>query len=96
MDVPIEVAAGESLFEAALRQGLDWPTMCKGQALCGLCWCSVQEGASHLSAMENTERKRLEAVDRIADPRIRLACQLRVHGPVTVSRRSVRRTPARP
>ncbi len=88
--VTIAVESGETVLAAARRAGLRWPTVCGGDAECGTCWALVEEGAEHCSAMAEDERARLSLGVKAREPRARLACQLRVSGPVTVSRRTVR------
>jgi len=87
----IDVADDESVMAAARQQGLWWPTICGGDAECGTCWVIVEEGLERCSEMGETERARLALGMKANEPRARLACQLRVRGPVTVHRRSVRR-----
>jgi 2Fe-2S ferredoxin len=89
--VSVDVADGEPVMVAAQRQGLWWPTVCGGDAECGTCWLVVEEGSEHCSEMSDAERARLSLGMKANEPRARLACQLRVSGPVTVHRRSVRR-----
>ena len=43
----IPVGEGESLIEAAWRQGYDWPTTCYGQARCTACHVEVVSGGEH-------------------------------------------------
>jgi ferredoxin len=94
VDVTIVTDPAESVMAAAQRQGLWWPTVCGGDGECGTCWVVVEEGTEHCSAMEQAERARLALGMKANEPRARLACQLRVTGPVTISRRSVRRAQA--
>jgi ferredoxin len=93
-DAVVEVAAGESLMAAARRQGWFWPTVCNGNCDCGTCWVVVEVGAEHCSAMEVAERATLAKGMKANESRARLACQVKVLGPVVVTRRSVR-APAR-
>jgi 2Fe-2S ferredoxin len=92
--VDIEVQPGETLIEAAWREGYDWPTVCYGQAECTACHVVVVEGAENLSDVGPDEAKALELLRssglRNLDAR-RLACRLEVHGPVIVEKRGVRR-----
>jgi ferredoxin len=90
-DLVFEAKPGQTVFEAARRAGVIWPTLCNGKALCGLCWCTVESGADRLSPMDEMERQRLEMTGRLSDSRARLACQAKVIGNVVLSRRSVRR-----
>jgi ferredoxin, 2Fe-2S len=89
-DAVVEVAAGESLMAAAQRQGWLWPTVCGGDCDCGTCWVVVEDGAGHASAMEANERATLAKGMKANEPRARLACQIRVTGPMVVTRRSVK------
>jgi ferredoxin len=89
--VTVDLAETEPLMMAARRQGLWWPTVCGGDAECGTCWVIVAEGLEHCGEMTEAERARLALGVKAKEPRARLACQLRVSGPVTVHRRSVRR-----
>jgi 2Fe-2S ferredoxin len=89
-DAVVEVAAGESLMAAAQRQGWFWPTVCGGDCDCGTCWVVVEEGAEHGSAMETAERATLARGMKANEPRARLACQIKVLGPMVVTRRSVK------
>lgn len=86
----VEVAGGEPLMAAARRQGLWWPTICGGNCECGTCWVVVEHGAEHCSPVAPAERARLDQGMKANEPRARLACQVRMSGPVTVRRRSVR------
>lgn len=92
--VTVEVRDGEAVMAAARRQGLWWPTVCGGYAQCGTCWVLVEEGTAHCSEMGEAEKARLALGMKANGTRARLACQLRVGGPVTVTRRSVRRATA--
>lgn len=93
-DAVVDVTAGESLMAAARRQGWFWPTVCDGDCDCGTCWVVVDEGAEHCSAVGEAERATLARGMKADEPRARLACQVKVSGPVVVTRRSVR-APAR-
>jgi len=94
LDVDIEVQPGETLIEAAWREGYDWPTVCYGQAECTACHVVVVEGAENVSDVGPDEAKALELLRssglRNLDAR-RLACRLQVHGPAIVEKRGVRR-----
>lgn len=93
LEVDIEVEPGETLIEAAWREGYFWPTVCYGQAECTACHVVVLAGAEHVSDIGPDEEKALELLRssglRNLDGR-RLACRLEVHGPVTVEKRGVR------
>ncbi len=91
--VEIEVMDDESVMHAAERQGYRWPTVCHGQAVCTTCFFEVLEGGEHLAPPERLERAALaqSPATPTAGPEVRLACQARVTGPVTVRKRGVRR-----
>jgi 2Fe-2S ferredoxin len=93
LDVDIEVRPGETLIEAAWREGYSWPTVCYGQAECTACNVVVLEGEEHVSEVAPEEATALELLRssglRDLGAR-RLACRLEVHGPVVVEKRGVR------
>jgi 2Fe-2S ferredoxin len=93
LDITVEAADGQTIMEAAWEGDLYWPTTCGGQGICTTCACTVAAGQDNLEPMGRGERKTLAeergaaAVDR-GD--LRLACQARVHGDVTVTKPGVR------
>ncbi|WP_329281570.1 2Fe-2S iron-sulfur cluster-binding protein [Streptomyces sp. NBC_01451] len=91
LGVELEVRDGEDLFTAAQRLGYRWPTVCGGQGTCRTCFVQVEEGAENCSPVGPLEREGIEALRRPLDGLTRLACRLRVEGPVTVTKRGVRR-----
>jgi ferredoxin len=87
----IELEGGETLFDAAYRLGIRWPTVCYGQARCTACRVSVLAGHDQLCEPETLE---LAALERIparlrGDAPVRLACQLRARGDAVVEQRAV-------
>jgi 2Fe-2S ferredoxin len=89
----MEVAPGESLLAAALRQGLTWPTLCGGEASCRTCYIVVEEGAEHLPPPAELEQRGIDDLARVVrSGEVRLACQAVPFGDLTVTRRGVRRT----
>lgn len=66
---PITVAAGETLLQAALRQGIDFPNSCRVGG-CATCKCRLLEG----KVKELTEASYILS-DRDLDRRTVLACQ---------------------
>ncbi len=89
----IDAQAGQTIMAAALDSGLYWPTTCGGQAICTTCMCRIEAGAENLDDIGRTELKtmteeRSEALVR--ENNLRLACQARVSGDVTVNKRGVR------
>ena len=87
----IAVPEGEKLMATAQAQGWEWPTVCNGEAACGVCMCLVEAGMEHTSEIGRDERVRLDYIGKSQEPRARLACQMRIYGPVTVFKRGVRR-----
>ena len=80
----VEAAEGETLLEAAIRCGIPAAHACGGNARCSTCRVLVVEGRDVLSPIEERERRLLTPLG--LDRPIRLACQARVSGPVTVRR----------
>lgn len=78
--IELEVRAGESVAEAAWRQGYVWPTKCWGQAECMSCFTKVVSGelAADPADDEEHDAMRLRMAERVRSPLVRLACQLRV------------------
>ncbi len=92
----VEVDVGQSVMSAAEGQGVAWPTVCHGLAECHTCFFEVVDGEEQLEAPSDIERTALQQFagrswyqGRI----IRLACQARVRGPMTVRKPGVRRAP---
>jgi 2Fe-2S ferredoxin len=77
----IEVPAGTSILEAAIRHGVDLEHACGGHAACATCHVYVHTG--DLPGIEELEEDQLqEAVNRKDNSR--LGCQLRPAGDVVV------------
>ncbi len=79
--VDVEVADGDSLFEAGARVTAGIDTACVGKGTCGLCRVKITAGAEHLSPFTDEERKHLGNVYHIT--KVRLACRCRVTGDVS-------------
>jgi ferredoxin len=93
VDVVFEVETGESVFGAAARTGYSWPTTCGGLADCGSCISNITEGVENCLPPADLERETLGRVRpgrHAQDPAFRLACQLQVSGPVSLTKRGVR------
>ena len=93
LDIEIEAAPGQTIMEAAHEHGLYWPTTCGGQAICTTCMCRIETGVEELDEIGRRElatltEERSEAM--IRENHLRLACQARVNGDVTVNKRGVR------
>lgn len=88
--VVIEVRDDETLFDAAYREGYDWPTVCAGQGTCSRCHVKIMQGAEHVSpsvpaAPEERVLKRVAQRSYDNDTEgLRLACQIEFTGDVTV------------
>lgn len=89
----IEAEDGQTIMDAACELGFYWPTTCGGEGICTTCACTVEDGIANLEPMGRSERKTL-AEERSAEildsGKVRLACQARVHGDITVTKRGVR------
>jgi 2Fe-2S ferredoxin len=87
----VEVQPGETLIEAAWRQGLEWPTVCYAQAQCTLCHVRVLSGSGELGPMGEEEEQAIRTLlGRARRPdEIRLACRLEVHGDAVVRKHGV-------
>ena len=76
-----EVAAGTKLVLAIEDAGIDILHRCGGVSKCTT--CRVQVVSGHLAPMEELERERL-AREASLGPDIRLSCQVRVEGDLSV------------
>lgn len=93
LDIELDVPEGETIMAAAQALGYYWPTTCGGEGICTSCACTVENGEANLEPIGRGELKTLaeemsEATVRAR--RLRLACQARVWGDVTVTKRGVR------
>ena len=91
--IDVEVAEGKSVMSEAERQGLFWPTICHGLAECHTCFFEVLDGAENLEPpndLELTALRDFSGRSWYEGKLIRLACQTRVHGDVTVRKPGVR------
>ena len=86
----IMVPDGETIMAVALAQGWKWPNVCGGEASCGVCLLEVQEGIDNASPIARDEAVRLAFIRKADKPGARLACQLRVSGPMRVLKRGAR------
>lgn len=89
---------GETVFAAARRNGLRWPTVCGGEGTCHTCAVEVLDGDSALAPPDDYELEQLDDIRAFAAHplRCRLACQARIAAPrpVVVHRTGVRRLAA--
>ena len=77
--IAVVVSPGTTLMEAAQRAGLETVTSCGGQHECGDCLIRIEAG--NVSAIDPDEYDALSP-EQIASG-YRLACCVRVEGPVT-------------
>ena len=77
----LEARAGGTLLAAAMKNGVRMMHACGAQTLCATCRVTVTEGAENLTPMSLKEKLSLRYHLSIS-PRVRLACQARVLGPV--------------
>ncbi len=82
--VDFDVAADETLLEAALRSGVPFAHACGGRAKCSTCRVWVLDGLEACPA-RNQEEALIADRLRLADE-VRLACQLRPAGELRVRR----------
>lgn len=81
--ITLEVRDGESVAEAAWRQGYVWPTQCWGQADCVTCFTKIVDGELCALPPGELERDaiRLKMSSRMrTNSLVRLACQLKITG----------------
>ena len=92
--IEIEAEPGETLLEAAQRQGYSWPTVCGGEGLCRTCYVTVEDGEDALSPVTALEEEGIAALAIVARREgrsVRLACQARPAGSVVVRRTGVQK-----
>lgn len=76
------VSQGTSVLAAARRAGVHIPTRCGGKMGCLMCKIHVDpSAASQLSMPAASEKRKL---GMLVSQGVRLACQSRIEGPVTV------------
>jgi 2Fe-2S ferredoxin len=92
--VEIGVRSGETLLDAAWRNGYRGPTTCYGQARCTACHVLVVGGGERTSPMSDLDEQgaiaRLRRLWYREEPRVRLACRMTVIGDVVVEQRQFR------
>ena len=76
------VPRGWTVLEASRSFGIAHLSMCGGRARCSTCRVRVLEGAEHCPPPEQDERHTLARIHAQAD--VRLACQLRPQGAISV------------
>jgi ferredoxin, 2Fe-2S len=91
-DIELEVNDGETIMGAAIRAGYRWPSLCGGAGTCSICWAEVLAGGEQLSGTTTLESTTLELVPALVrrTRTVRLACQARVHGDLSVRKSGVK------
>jgi adenylate cyclase len=78
----VEVPRGFSVLEASRANGIPHLSVCGGRARCSTCRISVEESAAPLPPPHADEQRTLARMGAL--PSVRLACQLRPQGDLTV------------
>src|SRR5262245_7894953 len=73
------VDVGSNLLMALSQQRVFLPSACGGKGSCALCKCQVLEGGGDIGPSERTHINRTDAKNHW-----RLACQVKVRGPMTI------------
>ena len=77
----LDARAGGTLLAAAVKNGIRVMHACGAQTLCATCRVKVTDGEDNLTPMSTKEKLSLRYHLSVS-PRVRLACQARVLGPV--------------
>lgn len=87
-----DVDASETMMQAALRHGYQWPTVCGGQGQCRACSVEILDGQDRLCPAGRIEVEGIKILVASGDDpaKVRLACQAKVRGAVTVRKHGVR------
>ena len=83
-DRQVRVPKGVSVLEACLRYGIPQASVCGGRARCSTCRVRVLGDVGGLPPPAGREEHVLDRVGVAANPSIRLACQLKASGNVTL------------
>ena len=84
LGVTVDAVAGDTILDVALNHDIPLQHACGGFCSCTTCEIVVKAGDKNLSAMEDDENERLDAVGQRLEGH-RLGCQTRVmSGDVTV------------
>lgn len=85
--ITFEVPDGETVMDAATAAGYYWPEGCPRNGECTNCALQLISGLGRVSPMGRFERQNLvrqRGQRSVEDPRLRLACQLRIDGDIAV------------
>lgn len=80
----IRVPAGMSLLEASTRYEMPHAGVCGGRGRCGTCRVAVLSGSENLPAPTEIEQAILDRIGSAPGSRIRIGCQARPTGDVTI------------
>jgi adenylate cyclase len=80
----VRVAPGPTLLEISRMKDVPHASVCGGRARCSTCRVGVEAGLASLPPPAAAEAMTLAAIN--APPHVRLACQIRPSGPITVTR----------
>jgi adenylate cyclase len=79
---PVRVPQGSSVLDASHIHGIPHPGICRGKGRCSTCRVQILSDLAELPEPTPAERLTLDKIG--APPNIRLACQLRPKGDITV------------
>lgn len=82
-NLTVEVEAGTSILDAALKNGIDLEHNCGGNCACSTCHVIVQSGMEYLSERSEEEEDQLDDAEGLT-LESRLGCQAKISGPVVV------------
>jgi len=89
-----DIHDGETIIQAAWRNGYTWPTICGGQGTCKTCVFLTLDGEDNLLAVESWEATGLQSIAASlpnAGRGWRLACQAKVCGDIRLKKIGVRK-----
>ncbi len=82
-DRDVTTRSGTTILLAVMDAGIPIDTACGGQARCHLCRVTITEGREQLPKANEIEYKALGNV--LVAQGMRLACQVEIHGPLSVT-----------
>lgn len=89
-----EVGKYQTVFQAAGEAGIDWPTVCFGQARCTACAVTLLAGHQYAGPIGDEEAGVLAQMAsrrrRIAPRDVRLACRMTVSGDVRLEKKGAK------
>jgi 2Fe-2S ferredoxin len=91
LGITLAVEDGETIFDAAWRQGYSWPTICQGAVQCAQCQVTVRAGLENFVPPGEEEQALLRWIAIVSSgAAVRLACRALVTGDAVVHRTGVR------